>query len=239
MLAANIREDGRPLAWPNVAPSILVTKHGVSIGIIGVSTMDTPTTTIAANITGITMKPIVQAITDEAKALRDQGAKVVIVAAHAGGKCQKLDAPADLSSCEAGAEIFEVAGALPRGTVQVIVAGHTHQAIAHEVAGIAIVQPNAYGTHFGRVDLSIDAKTGQVQSARIHAPEPVKQGGTLDGAEVRPAPEVEAAVAPAIERARAQRAESLVTTLSARSRRSETWSRACSWRWSPRPTSPL
>jgi 5'-nucleotidase len=215
VLAANILEDGRPLAWPNVAPSVVVTRNGVEVGIIGVSTMDTPTTTISANVVGITMKPIVKAIADEAKALRDRGAKVVVVAAHAGGQCAKLDAPADLSSCDAAAEIFEVARALPRGAVEVIVAGHTHQAIAHEVAGIAIVQANAYGTDFGRVDLSVDARTGKVLRTRIHAPVPVKQGGKVNGGEVGPAPEVQDAVGPAIESARARRAESLETTLTA------------------------
>lgn len=215
MLAANILEDGRPLAWPNVTPSVMVTKNGVPVGIIGVSTMDTPTTTIAANVGGITMKPIAQAIASEAKALRDKGAKIVVVAAHAGGQCSKLDAPADLSSCDPAAEIFAVARALPRGVVQAIVAGHTHKAVAHEVSGIPILQSNAYGTDFGRVDLSVDARTGEVVKTRIHPPEPVKQGGTLDGAEIGPAAEVQAAVAPAIESARERRAESLQTTLAA------------------------
>lgn len=215
LLAANILEDGRQLAWPNVAPSTMVTKRGVPIGIIGVSTMETPKTTIAANVGGITMKPIVQAITDEAAALREKGAKVVIVAAHAGGACAEVDVPTDLSSCDAEAEIFQVARALPPGTVHVIVAGHTHKAVAHEVAGIAVVQANAYGTHFARVDITVDAKTGQVLTTRIHSPEPVKEGGEVDGVSVVPAPEVQAAVAPAIESARARRAESLGTTLSA------------------------
>lgn len=215
MLAANILEDGRLLAWPNVAPSVIVTKRGVQVGIIGVSTKDTPVTTIAANVVGITMKPLAQAITDEAKALREKGAKVVVVAAHAGGQCTKLDVPADLSSCDPAAEIFEVARALPAGTVQAIVAGHTHKAVAHEVAGIPILQSNAYGTDLGWVSLTVDAKTGSVLRAAIHAPEPVKQGARVDGIEISPAADVLAAVAPAIESARARRAEGLGISLSA------------------------
>jgi 2',3'-cyclic-nucleotide 2'-phosphodiesterase (5'-nucleotidase family) len=215
MLAANILEDGRLLAWSNVTPSVLVTKRGVQVGIIGVSTMETPTTTIAANVGGITMKPIAQAIVDEAKALREKGAKVVIVAAHAGGVCTKLDVPTDLSSCDPAAEIFAVARALPAGTVHAIVAGHTHKAVAHEVAGIPILQANEYGTHFGRVELSVDLKTGQVVRTRILAPEPVKEGSLFNGTTVSPAADVAAAVAPAIESARARRAESLGTVLTA------------------------
>src|SRR5262245_23643252 len=34
VLAANLLEDNHPLDWPNVAPSVIVTKHGVSVGIV-------------------------------------------------------------------------------------------------------------------------------------------------------------------------------------------------------------
>lgn len=215
MLAANILEDGHPLSWPNVQPSVMVEKHGIPVGIIGVSTMETPATTLAANVHGITMKPIVEAITDEARALRAKGAKVIVVAAHAGGQCARVDVPTDLSSCDPESEIFRVARALPPGLVQVIVAGHTHKAIAHEVAGIPVLEANAYGTHFDHVDITVDARTGEVISERIHAPEAVQPGGSLDGVAIGPVPAVEAAVAPAIEAARAARARPLGVTLTA------------------------
>ena len=44
--------------------------------------------------------------------------------AHAGGQCTQFDDPTDLSSCDAASEIFAVARELPRGLVDVIVAGH-------------------------------------------------------------------------------------------------------------------
>ncbi|MEZ4314867.1 MAG: bifunctional UDP-sugar hydrolase/5'-nucleotidase, partial [Polyangiaceae bacterium] len=215
MLSANILEDGKALSWRNVAPSVTVVKRGVSVGIIGVSTMGTPSTTIAANVQDITMKPVAKAIEDEAKALRASGVKVIVVAAHAGGACTDNDAPADLSSCEKDSEIFEVARALPAGTVQVIVAGHTHKAIAHEVNGIAIVQSNAYGTALGRVDLTVDRATGEVTRTEIHPPEPVKSGNKLEGATVWPAAAVEEVILPAVDLAAAKRAEGLNTVLSA------------------------
>lgn len=213
LLAANILEEGKPLRWPNVAPSVIVEKRGVKVGIIGVSTMSTPTTTISANVVGLTMKPIVAAIVDEAKALREQGANTVIVAAHAGGACKAFNPPTDLSSCEADTEIFEVARALPKGTVQVIVAGHTHKSVAHEVAGIPIIQSDAYGAAFGRVDLTVNAATGEVTKTAIFQPEPVKKGAKYQGAELWPPAVVEEVVAPAIERAESKRNESLNVSL--------------------------
>lgn len=213
MLAANLLEEGRPLDWPNVAPSVLVTKRGVSIGIIGVSTMSTLKTTIAANVVGVSLVQLTDAITAEAKALRERGAKVVVVAAHAGGHCAKTDVPTDLSSCEATSEIFDVARKLPVGAVQAIVAGHTHKNIAHEVAGIPIIESGSWGAAFGRVDIVVEAATGKVVRTRIHPPETVTAGGDFEGVKTAPSQEVADAVAPAIERAKARRAKSLGTTI--------------------------
>jgi 5'-nucleotidase len=206
-------EDGKRIDWPNVAPSVLVTKSGVRVGIIGVTTMSTPSTTISANVVGLSMVPIVDAITAEAKALRDQGAKVIVVAAHAGGHCEKLDVPTDLASCDKSAEIFDVARKLPAGVVQAIVAGHTHQNVAHEVAGIPIIESSANGTAFGRVDIVVEAATGKVVRTKIHPPQKVTAGGDFEGAKTEPSPDVEATVAQAIERGKELRARSLKATV--------------------------
>src|SRR4029079_5902472 len=101
-LAANTVDDatGQPVAWTNVKPSTLVEVRGVRIGLIGVTTPDTPALTIGANVTGLTFAPLVPVITREAMAVRARGATAVIVLAHAGGRCTKLDDPGNLSSCD-------------------------------------------------------------------------------------------------------------------------------------------
>lgn len=175
--------------------------------------MGTLQTTISANVPGMAVVPIADAIAEQARALRAKGARLVFVAAHAGGECTKLDVPTDLSSCDATSEIFDVARKLPPGAVQAIVAGHTHKAIAQEVAGIPIIQANAYGTAFGRVDFVVEPATGKVLSTRIHPPQTVSGEGSFEGEKPVPIPAIEQAIAPAIERAQARRAESLGTTL--------------------------
>jgi 2',3'-cyclic-nucleotide 2'-phosphodiesterase (5'-nucleotidase family) len=213
VLAANLLEDDHLLDWPNVAPSVLITRKGVTIGLIGVSTLGTLKTTIAANVTGMRVVPIEDAIAVQARKLREKGAQFVFVAAHAGGACVKNDVPADLSSCEDAAEIFEVARKLPPGAVQAIVAGHSHQFIAHEVAGVVILQSGSYGVAFGRVDLVVDPATGKVLSTRVHPPETLTPEGSFEGVKPAPAAAVAQAIAPAIESARARRAEDLGVTL--------------------------
>jgi len=171
-LAANLI-DGfarEPASWPNLHQSVLIERAGISIGVIGVATMDTPRTTNARNFEGLVMAPLLESIQKQAQLLRKRGAHLVLVTAHAGGRCSAFDKPSDLSSCDPAQEIFEVARALPRGTVDAIVAGHTHAGIAHEVNGIPIVQSFSKGIAFGRIDLVIEGEKRRVTAHTIHPP---------------------------------------------------------------------
>src|SRR5262249_26329075 len=148
--------------------STIVEVAGVKVGIVGVTTESTPRTTISSNFAGLAMAPLAATIASEAAALRAAGATVVVVAAHAGGDCKKLDDPHDLSSCDDG-EICRALRDVPAGAVDVVVGGHTHQGVAHEVNGVAVIQSYAEGRAFGRVDLQIDA-TGHVTGHTIFPP---------------------------------------------------------------------
>ncbi len=171
-LAANLIDDatGRPVEWPNVEPSVLVNAAGITVGIVGVMTIDALRSTIAANIRGLHVAPLAPTIVAEATKLRAAGAAVVVVAAHAGGRCKRFDRPSDLSSCDMESEIFEVARNIPRGLVDVIAAGHTHGAVAHQANGIGIVQPFSHGQAFGRIDVVFDRLAGRVARIRQFAP---------------------------------------------------------------------
>jgi len=173
ILAANTVDDttGQPVTWTNVEPSTIVDVRGIQVGLIGVTTPDTPGLTIGANVIGLTFTPLVPVIIREATALRARGARVVIVLAHAGGRCTKLDDPENPSSCDQMAEIVQVARQLPAGLVDVIAAGHTHQAMAHDVAGIAVVEAYSTGRSFSRVDLTVNRSTRTLTAKRIFPPQ--------------------------------------------------------------------
>lgn len=207
-LAANTIDTttGQPVTWPNVRPSTLTTIRGVKIGLIGVTTIDTAAQTIAANLGGLTFAPLVPAITREAVALRARGATIVIVLAHAGGRCTSFTNPTDLASCDAMAEIVDAARQLPAGLVDVISAGHTHQAMAHEVNGIAIVEAYATGRSFSRVDLQVDRASGTVVSRRIYPPNDLVPG-RYENRPVMPDAAAAAAIAPAVQKARTVKKE--------------------------------
>lgn len=228
-LTANVIEaaTGRPLDWPNVRPSTVVDAAGLRVGIVGVMTRYGLTRTIAANVQGLDTTALEPAVEREARRLRRRGADVVLVLAHAGGACFGFGDPVDLSSCDDDAEIFRLARRLPPGLVDAIVAGHTHRAVAHEVAGTPIVQAYSHGRAFARVDLTVERGAGVV-AARLFPPQAVcaavaadgwscaTDGGapaSYEGAPVRADESILAAMQPALERVNRWRAEPLGVTL--------------------------
>jgi 2',3'-cyclic-nucleotide 2'-phosphodiesterase (5'-nucleotidase family) len=231
-LAANLIDDatGQPVEWPNVRPSVLVNAAGVRVGVLGVMTIDALRSTLAANVQGLRMAPLGPTIVAEASRLRAAGAQVVIVASHAGGRCDRFDLPADLSSCVSESEIFQVARSLPRGLVDVIAAGHTHGGLAHQVGGIGIIQPLSRGQALGRVDIVFDRRTRSVARIQLFAPrqvcahqDPITENcvpmtastvpAKYEGRAVTPDPAIIQAMAPALERVHALRATRLGASL--------------------------
>lgn len=204
-LAANLTENGKALAWPNVKAHTIVSLAGVQVGIIGVTTMDTPTTTIAANFAGLAVTPLAETVQREAKAVRSEGAQVVLLVAHAGGRCTKLADESDTSSCEMGSEIFKLAQALLPGTVDAIVAGHMHSGVAQDINGIPITESFAQGQSFGRIDLSFDPHTAKVTAHKIFAPQKIESKGVYEGQPLVANAAVQAAIGPALAAAEVKR----------------------------------
>ena len=173
LLAANLIDTatGERVTWDNVIPTTIVEVAGIRIGIIGVLTRSTPYTTIPANVVGLRIAPLTETIVREATALRKAGADIVVVTAHAGGRCDDFSDPLDTSSCDLSREILAVANSLPRGLVDYINGGHEAHAIAHIVNGIAVTTGLAYTRTMSRVDLVIDRSSVSVRDVRVYPPQ--------------------------------------------------------------------
>ena len=240
LLAANLIDEatGRPVEWPNVRPSTVVTAAGLRVGIVGVMTARALAGTIAANIGALRVAPLSDTIAAAARQLRADGASIVVVASHAGGRCSAFTSPTDLSSCEPNEEIMEVARRLPPGLVDVIVAGHAHSGMAHEVSGVSIIESYNGGRSFGRIDLVVDRATRRLLEKRIFAPRDLcarvdrgtarcdpegSSGGRVraeyEGLPVTPDQSIARTIAPAVDAALAQKQMLLGVTLAAPIRR--------------------
>ncbi len=231
LLSVNLldAETGQLVDWENVAASVIVETDGIDVGIIGATTERALQTTIAANVRGLEMAPLAASIEREARALREAGAELVIVTAHAGSRCREFNDPEDLSSCELQGEIMRAAEALPAGLVDHIIAGHVHDGIAHVVNGISITSSYSLTYAFSRVDFVLDRDSGEVIDRVVHPPQPVcpafdtangdcvwvasddlqTRAATYEGRPLSPDPEVLAVAARAEQAARNLKAEPL------------------------------
>ncbi|MFT3927786.1 MAG: bifunctional UDP-sugar hydrolase/5'-nucleotidase [Myxococcales bacterium] len=197
VLSSNLVDaaTGQAFSAPNIVPSTLLDVAGVRVGLIGALTMETPQSVLASLFEGLKLNPLLPSVTREAESLRARGATVVIVVAHAGGQCTSLDNPDDLSSCRGDSEIFSLAKGLSVGLVDAIVAGHTHQRLAHRVNGIPIIEAGEHGQALARVDLTVDAETGRVIRDQLHIPVDVcprkDEHGACDAVSYEDAPVVD------------------------------------------------
>jgi 5'-nucleotidase len=146
--------SGRPVPW--IRGDTLVTRGDLKIGVVGVATVATPTTTRASNVADLRFlapAPIVDSVT---RRLRARGADYVVVVAHAGAFCDRNGA----ANCNG--EIVDFARQLHE-RVDAIVSGHTHSLVDTEVNGIPIVQSRSSGTAFSVIELGPVSTTHEVR----------------------------------------------------------------------------
>lgn len=146
MLAANVHfTNGADVPW--IRADTIVDRGGVKVGIVGIATTLTPSTTKAENVVGLRFDDPVATVNAHAKSLRARGADLVIVVEHDGAFCDRDTA------CRGG--IIDLAQRLSE-PVDAIVSGHTHSLVNTTVKGIPIVQAMSSGRAIGVIDLPVD-----------------------------------------------------------------------------------
>ncbi|MGH7444533.1 MAG: 5'-nucleotidase C-terminal domain-containing protein, partial [Longimicrobiales bacterium] len=144
-LSANIFVAGTDSAPSWVQPTALVDVDGTTVGIIGLSTEQTPDVTRPSNVSGLEFRDGAAAIDRWVPLLRARGADFVVVIAHAGALCRT-------PTTECSSEIIDWARRVT-ARPDLIVAGHTHRVARTRENGIPIVETGSYGTRYGVVDL--------------------------------------------------------------------------------------
>jgi 5'-nucleotidase len=168
LLAANIydaRTGGRP-DWLTNDGMVILDIKGVKIGILGLITPNTPTTTNPINVRTLRFGSLVPEAQRGADELRRRGAELVVLLIHEGGRCLRHDNPRDLSSCERDGDIFQLLQALPPKTFDAVVAGHIHHIIGHFINEMPVIETPGAGEYFGVIELFVDPKRRRVLSDR-------------------------------------------------------------------------
>ncbi|HEY6807188.1 MAG TPA: 5'-nucleotidase C-terminal domain-containing protein, partial [Gemmatimonadales bacterium] len=159
-VSANITDSigsARP-AWAE--PFTVISRGGLKIAVIGLTTASTPTTTAPRNVTGLAFGDPAAAVRRSLPAAR-AAAHFVIVLAHEGALC-------DSGACRG--PIVDLARALDSGSVDLIVAGHTHARVNTRVHGIPIVEAGSSGRDVAYADfVRVAGKCCEVRASVVDA----------------------------------------------------------------------
>ena len=146
--------DGKLVPW--VRPWILKEVAGVKVGIFGLTTSRMRGLAFKKNIAGLDFRGEVETARAAVKALKKEGATVIIAVTHVGleGENQRFAGDQTIAR--------EVPG------IDLIVGGHSHTFLNRAIAadnGTLIVQAGSYLVKVGRATLEIDPKTRKVTAA--------------------------------------------------------------------------
>ena len=154
IFGANVRyADGHDVPW--IRDDTMIVRGALKIGVIGLATVATPTTTRAANVADLRFLAPAPIVDSLARQLRARGADYVIVIGHVGAYCDRDGA----TNCNG--EVVDLAKAL-REPIDAIVSGHTHSLVDATINGIPIVQARSSGTAYDLIDLGPHGATHRV-----------------------------------------------------------------------------
>lgn len=188
-LAANItEEDGTPWAPEGITATTIIDRGGVRLGVIGLSTMETPQTTLPGNVADLRFTDPVEAVKAALPSLH--GVDAVAVVGHLTGACSPPSFETPEAACRPDGEIGRLLDELPPGTIDVMVLGHAHTLLANRVDDTFILESRSKGRMIGRLDLVIgpdgvdpDASILHPHLVLEHAPtEPGCDGGAYNNA---------------------------------------------------------
>ena len=157
VLAANVYgPNGERVPWTR--PRVIKEVAGVKFGIFGLVTSHMPKLEVPARLEGLTFRRETDEARDQVKALRKEGADVIIAITHVG-----YETP-DKPRFEGDQTLArEVAG------IDLIVGGHTHtplkKAWRDPLHGTLVVQAGSYLTRAGVTTLRLNPKTRRVTSS--------------------------------------------------------------------------
>ena len=188
-VAANISNaDGSPWAPEGFAPWVLFERKGLQVGVLGLTTQDTPQTTLLANVDDLVFGDVVEAVKQSAAELEEAGADVVIAVGHLTGHCETPAYDKPPTDCTPDGEIGRLIDELEPGTLDVIVAGHAHTLFANRYKDTFVLEARAKGQVINRLDLAVGPEGVRPDASVIHEPWVLSHDTVDPGCEDRPFP---------------------------------------------------
>jgi 2',3'-cyclic-nucleotide 2'-phosphodiesterase (5'-nucleotidase family) len=144
-LGANIRLRSTGALPDYVEPYTLLDINGIRVGVLGVTTVETPVDTRPTNVADLEFRPYAESLELYVPEMRAAGADVIIVAGHI-----------------CGSETEALAGRAAALGVPLIAGGHCHEQIVRSVDGVTLIESGSFLQGYTRVDLLVDTAQDRV-----------------------------------------------------------------------------
>ncbi|VAW34288.1 hypothetical protein MNBD_CHLOROFLEXI01-3873 [hydrothermal vent metagenome] len=162
-LSANIRykSDGTTPQDLGIWPYVILTVNDIQVGIIGLTTTDTPTTTTPANVTEFDFIDYETALRDVVPQVKAEGAEMIVVPGHI---CQR--------------ELERLAVDVADLDIQLLGGGHCNELFATEVNEIVLLEGGDALASYAYATFLFDTDSDMVVSVEYGVRN--NQGGTAD-----------------------------------------------------------
>jgi len=174
-LSANIYYSGTTDLADFATPYVIKQVNGVDVGIIGLSTTDTPSTTHPKNISDLQFGDYETALRREVPNVRAAGADLIVVLGHV-----------------CSSELIPLAQAVSDLDIALMQGGHCHDTVVDQVNGTLIIESHWAWRAYGKTELFLDPVTYDVIT---HTQEVIlNQYVTDQGNPVTPDPDIQTIV---------------------------------------------
>ena len=144
-LSANIRERQTGATPDFTVPYFVTEVNGVMVGIIGLTTTETPVDTQPSHVADFEFLPYADVLPDIAASARSEGAELLLIIGHVCGGETRALAP-----IAANLDIHFIGG------------GHCHQEINEVVEGVQLVESGFFNRGYTRIDLLFDKDADEI-----------------------------------------------------------------------------
>lgn len=168
-------ETGQERLW---APQglrrwVVIERNDVRVGIIGLTTTETPQTTLFHNVVDLRFADPVTILRDVIPEVEAEGVDVIVVLGHLMGSCEPAGYLELGEPCLPSDEVGRILTELPRGSIDILALGHSHSLMAHRWEDTLVVENRANGHVLGRIDLVVREAGLDLDSSTIHPPWPL------------------------------------------------------------------
>lgn len=170
-LSANIHhQDGSRWQPEGFAAWTMLQRDGKRIAVIGLTTAETPATTLKKNVADLKFQDVVQAVKDVLPAVKAAHPDVTILVGHLTGECKPKSWTEVGPPCRPDGEIGRLLTELPKGTFDVMVLGHAHTLLAERIDDTFLLEDRAFGDVLGQLDLVVGKDGVDLDASKLHTP---------------------------------------------------------------------